>query len=43
MFLPLSLVLGLILHWRPRLLPYLAVVHALMDLSLLPLLLLAVR
>lgn len=34
MFLPFALFLGLLLTWRPRLLPYLLVVHGLMDLSL---------
>jgi hypothetical protein len=33
MYLPFAFVTGLILHWRPRLLPYLAVVHVLMDMS----------
>jgi hypothetical protein len=42
MFLPFALLVGLVLRWRPRLLPYLALIHALMDLSLLPLLVLAV-
>jgi hypothetical protein len=42
MFLPFALLVGLLLRWRPRLLPYLALIHALMDLSLLPLLMLAV-
>jgi len=34
MFLPFALVLGAALRWRGRLLPYLMVVHALLDLSL---------
>ena len=33
MFLPFAFLLGIVLHWRPRLLPYLAIVHVLMDLS----------
>jgi hypothetical protein len=33
MFIPFALLVGVILHWRPRLLPYLAVVHVLMDIS----------
>lgn len=33
MFLPFAILMGLVLHWRPRLLPYLAVVHILMDAS----------
>jgi hypothetical protein len=34
MFLPFALVIGLVLNWRPRLLPYIAILHVLMDLSL---------
>lgn len=33
MFLPFALLLGIALRWRPRLLPYLMVIHALLDLS----------
>jgi membrane protease YdiL (CAAX protease family) len=33
MYLPFAIAVGLLLHWRPRLLPYMAVVHFLMDLS----------
>ena len=33
MFLPFAFLLGIVLRWRPRLLPYLAIVHVLMDLS----------
>ena len=33
MFLPFALLVGLVLHWRPRLLSYLAVVHVLMDMA----------
>jgi len=33
MFLPFGLFLGAILAWRPRLLPYLVVVHVLLDLA----------
>lgn len=33
MFLPFALLLGIVMNWRPRLLPYLAIVHALMDMS----------
>ena len=32
MFIPFALFIGFILRWRPRLLPYVAVVHMLMDL-----------
>ncbi|MBP7694737.1 MAG: hypothetical protein KA764_22635, partial [Anaerolineales bacterium] len=34
MYLPFALVTGLLLRWRPRLLPYFAIVHTLMNLSL---------
>jgi hypothetical protein len=33
MFLPFALLLGVILRWRPQLLPYLVIVHGLMDLA----------
>ncbi len=33
MFIPFALLLGFVLRWRPRLLPYLMAVHALIDLS----------
>jgi hypothetical protein len=33
MFIPFAFAVGFMLHWRPRLLPYFAVIHALMDLS----------
>jgi hypothetical protein len=33
MFFPFALLVGLILRWRPQLLPYLVVVHGLMDLA----------
>jgi hypothetical protein len=33
MFIPFAFFAGIVLHWRPRLLPYMAVVHVLMDLS----------
>lgn len=36
MFLPFALAVGFLLRWRPRLLPYLAIVHILMDFSLAP-------
>lgn len=32
-FLPFALFLGLLIDWRPRLLPYLVIVHGLMDIS----------
>ena len=34
MFMPFAILIVIILHWRPRLMPYLAVVHFLMDLSI---------
>ena len=33
MFLPFALYLGIVIHWRPRLLPYLLIGHFLIDLS----------
>lgn len=33
MFLPFAFLVGVVLQWRPRLLPYLAIVHVLMDLA----------
>jgi hypothetical protein len=33
MFMPFAFLVALAMRWRPRLLPYLAVVHVLMDLS----------
>jgi hypothetical protein len=33
MFLPFALVVGLMLSWRPRLLPYLVIFHGLLDLA----------
>jgi len=34
MFIPFALFVGLLLRWRPQLLPYMVVVHGLMDLAL---------
>lgn len=31
MFIPFAFLAGIVMHWRPRLLPYLAIVHALLD------------
>jgi hypothetical protein len=31
MFVPFALMVGILLHWRPRLLPYLVIVHILID------------
>ena len=33
MFIPFAFALGILMLWRPRLLPYIAVIHVLMDLS----------
>lgn len=33
MFIPFAFLAGIVLRWRPRLLPYMAIIHALMDLS----------
>lgn len=33
MFMPFAFLVALIMRWRPRLLPYLAIVHVLMDIS----------
>jgi len=33
MFLPFALLVALLIKWRPRLLPYIAIVHVLMDIS----------
>ena len=33
MFMPFAFLVGIVMHWRPRLLPYLAVIHILMDMS----------
>ena len=32
-FLPFALMLGLFIHWRPRLLPYLMIMHGLIDMA----------
>jgi hypothetical protein len=33
MFLPFAFLMGIIIHWRPRLIPYLMIGHVLIDLS----------
>jgi hypothetical protein len=33
MFIPFAFAAGIILHWRPRLLPYMVIIHVLMDMS----------
>jgi hypothetical protein len=33
MYIPFAFVVGITLHWRPRLLPYVAIIHVLMDMS----------
>jgi len=34
MYVPFAFLVGVVLHWRPRMLPYLAIIHVLMDASL---------
>ena len=31
MYIPFAFLIGIVMHWRPRLLPYLAIIHVLMD------------
>ena len=33
MFMPFAFLVGIVMNWRPRLLPYLAILHILMDVS----------
>lgn len=33
MFLPFALLVALVIKWRPRMLPYIAIIHVLMDIS----------
>ena len=33
MYMPFAFLVGMVMHWRPRLLPYIAIIHVLMDLS----------
>jgi membrane protease YdiL (CAAX protease family) len=33
MYIPFAFGIGLLLHWRPRLMPYIVVIHVLMDFS----------
>jgi len=33
MFLPFAFLAGIIMHWRPRMLPYLAIIHVIMDMA----------
>ncbi len=33
MFLPFAVLIAIVMRWRPRLMPYMAVIHALMDMS----------
>ena len=35
MFIPFSLLVSVVLRWRPQLLPYMVVVHMLMDASVI--------
>lgn len=41
MYIPFAFGVGILLHWRPRLLPYFATIHVLMDLSFASMLLAA--
>jgi hypothetical protein len=41
MYIPFAFGVGILLHWRPRLLPYFALIHVLMDLSFASMLLAA--
>ena len=43
MFLPFAVLIALVMRWRPRLMPYMAVVHALMDMSIAVMSLMVVR
>jgi hypothetical protein len=36
MYIPFAFLLGIAIHWRPRLLPYFAIIHVLMNISLAP-------
>jgi hypothetical protein len=36
MYIPFAFLLGLAIHWRPRLLPYFVIIHVLMNMSLAP-------
>jgi len=33
MYIPFAFFVGIVMHWRPRMLPYLAIIHVLMDMS----------
>ena len=39
MFIPFAFFAGIVLHWRPRFLPYMVIVHVLMDMSFVAMLL----
>ena len=34
MFLPFAILIALVMRWRPRLMPYMVVIHTLMDMSI---------
>jgi hypothetical protein len=36
MYIPFAFLLGIAIHWRPRLLPYFVIIHVLMNMSLAP-------
>lgn len=42
MFLPFAFLIAIIMHWRPRLIPYIAIIHALMNISVALMLLFAI-
>jgi len=33
MYIPFAFLVGIVMRWRPRLLPYLAIIHVIMDMS----------
>jgi hypothetical protein len=39
MFIPFAFFAAIVLHWRPRLLPYMVIAHVLMDMSFVAMLL----
>ena len=43
MYIPFAFLLGIVLHWRPRLLPYIAIIHVLLNMALAPMFLAAVE
>ena len=37
MYIPFAFLIGIVLNWRPRSLPYFAIIHVLINMSLAPL------